>query len=427
MLWEAKWISRDEKPQQNINGPWQIVSDEATTFWSERGIYREGDCVSYEGAIWEAKWWNRAENPNSANSPWKKFTTLTVVQKEISDTLITLSVEDDLVDSRFGGIVPLAVAVPQNWKYVKSRQGDIHTDIVAVENGVALVTALPENGDIILQSEEDENSVGFVGRVVDSDSMKADYFYNKNIADKKPLILIGGMGGGKMWSHLYHRERVMELVNAGYGCLSLAYFKYDGLSPLLRNIPLEFIEPHMAWLKRRKSLDCSKISMVGVSKGGELGLLLASKYSEISKLAALVPPTHLMEGQYYWGGEIVGSWNYNGENLPFAYYNYANPVFWDTASVVYQHYAVATEEALQDLEVKERVRIPVEDMSCELFLVSAKNDTIVPAYGMCVEVMESLEAANYPHKKMHLYSENGGHSVWLEEFYWNKLVDFIKE
>src|SRR4029453_4157211 len=100
----------------------------------------------------------------------------------------------------------------------------------------------------------------------------------------------------------------------------LAYFTVVGFPPELLNIPLEYFESALAWLKTQTELNLDRLAISGTSRGGELALLLASRYPEFKAVVASVP------SGYLWGAVSVlpetddpnafPSWTHGGQGLP---------------------------------------------------------------------------------------------------------------
>jgi dienelactone hydrolase len=117
-----------------------------------------------------------------------------------------------------------------------------------------------------------------------------DGFYGVYIrphgAARGPAVLfLGGSEGG-----LPRAYAPLLLAARGYPVLGLAYFNAPGLPPELERIPLEYFAGALRWLARQPEVDPARIAVVGVSRGGELALLLGSTYPDlIHGVAAYVP------------------------------------------------------------------------------------------------------------------------------------------
>lgn len=122
------------------------------------------------------------------------------------------------------------------------------------------------------------------------------------------IVLLGGSDGG-----LVHTDLEAALVAHGYPVLDLAYFREPGLPQVLERIHLEYFEHALRWLAAQPHVDPQRIVTFGISRGGELSLILASIFPR------------LVHGAVdYVGGWFVGSgipnpsqpaWTYHGKPL----------------------------------------------------------------------------------------------------------------
>jgi hypothetical protein len=101
--------------------------------------------------------------------------------------------------------------------------------------------------------------------------------------------VLAGSGGG------YPDLQAALLAAHGLAAVSLAYFGVEDLPDDLREIPLEYFEQALAWIERQPQLVTDRLGVSGTSRGGELALLLASRYAAIRSVVAWVP------SGYVWG------------------------------------------------------------------------------------------------------------------------------
>jgi dienelactone hydrolase len=97
------------------------------------------------------------------------------------------------------------------------------------------------------------------------------------------MVVVGGSEGG------VPEAKAEWLASHGYVALALAYFHYEGLPPVLENIPLEYFGQAIGWLMQRPEVVPDRVGVMGTSRGGELALLLASLYPQIHAVVAYVP------------------------------------------------------------------------------------------------------------------------------------------
>ena len=124
------------------------------------------------------------------------------------------------------------------------------------------------------------------------------------------IITLSGSEGG------LSERKAKLLASHGYTVLALAYFGEEGLPELLANIPLEYFKNAFTWLMKQSTIQEKKIVLVGTSRGGELALLLASKFpKEISGVIAYVPSSVIYGGYAPTINEKTVAWTLNGKTI----------------------------------------------------------------------------------------------------------------
>lgn len=136
----------------------------------------------------------------------------------------------------------------------------------------------------------------------------------------KPLVvIIGGSSGGIP----IISSNLLEYLKSKYNVLLLAYFGMGDLPKKLERIPLEYFINAITYFKNELNLTDNDIILIGNSKGGELVLLLISKYVHPHVAIACVPSC------YVWQSipdnnsidiNSVSSWTFNNKDIPFVEY-----------------------------------------------------------------------------------------------------------
>lgn len=108
------------------------------------------------------------------------------------------------------------------------------------------------------------------------------YFPANTGSSKKAVIILGGSDG---------TDAVQKTVGAaisqqGIAALGVCYWNRPGLPSQLAEVPVEYIETAVQWLKAQ---GYEKIGIYGISKGAELALLAASLIPDITCVIALSP------------------------------------------------------------------------------------------------------------------------------------------
>jgi dienelactone hydrolase len=219
------------------------------------------------------------------------------------------------------------------------------------------------------------------------------------------VIVIGGSGGG------LDESIAALLASHGYTTLALAYFGCEGLPPLLRNIPLEYFETAIQWIKRHPSARAGKVAVMGRSRGGELALLLGSTFPAITAVVAVAPSSVMWQSvERELADEAGPSWTYHGQPLPFvvrAREASPKPPIELTAAYL---------KAMRNETAMERAAIAVEKINGPILMVSGKDDLLWPAATFAERVMDRLKRHNFPHSYKHLTYDDSGHFGSLPPF-----------
>jgi dienelactone hydrolase len=221
------------------------------------------------------------------------------------------------------------------------------------------------------------------------------------------ILVLGGSEGGINSAEL----RAALLASHGYAALAVAYYRMDDLPKMLAQIPLEYFKNAIDWMESRETVDNHKLGVMGWSKGGELALLLASRFSELRAVVAYVP-SHVV-----WQGIGYGSsWTYKGEPLPYVPYkpgaggydpqNPTNPI---NLGELYLG-------SLDNQEAVAQASIPVEDINGPVLLISGHDDQMWPSQLMAEKIISRLKEHNFTYQYDHLPYEQAGHGI--TSYYW---------
>lgn len=211
------------------------------------------------------------------------------------------------------------------------------------------------------------------------------------------VVLLGGSGGGIGWQD----EIGALLAGEGFATLALAYFGMEGLPAELEEIPLEYFAPPLDYLVTHPAVDAERIGLVGVSKGGELALLLASREPRYRAVVAFVPSGVVFQSIAE-GWPRTSSWSLGGEGIPFV--PYAPYVPGGTLADLYRR----SVEQATDLEA---ATIPVEKIAGPVLLLSGRADTLWPSSLLSERVVERLAAKGFAHPYEHVAYDDAGHLI----------------
>lgn len=231
------------------------------------------------------------------------------------------------------------------------------------------------------------------------------------------VVALGGAGGG------LSEGGARVLASEGFAVLALAYFGADDLARELVEIPLEYFERAIAWLRAQPGVDEDRVAVVGNSKGAELALLLGATYpGDVGAVVGYAPSPIVWQGipfdrEVYYGGPR-SPWSFRGEPVPFAPLSRPLPSeliqmtgsFFDGRAINARPFY---ERALDDGPAVEAASIAVEKIAGPVLLISGTDDGLWPSTRLSEMVMERLKAHDHPHPSEHLRYEGAGHMIAL--------------
>lgn len=238
------------------------------------------------------------------------------------------------------------------------------------------------------------------------------YFFKEGKASLPAVIVTGGSGGGFLWS-----EQVAALLaSRGYAALAVAYFDYRGSYGLpngLAEIPLEYFQESIQWLKDRKEVDPESVSFIGISKGGELTMLIGSVFNKTFKaIVGFAPSMYVFEGIQVGRKEKVSSWSYKGKPFPFLVYPPEYEPSWDFDKSKLREFHEWSVNNATKAEL-EKARIKVENISCPVLLISGAKDSLGPTSEWSVAMVKKITENKPQLEVKHLNYEKAGHAFFI--------------
>lgn len=226
---------------------------------------------------------------------------------------------------------------------------------------------------------------------------------------KQPLVVgLGGSEGGNAWAGDYWKTTRDEFLSKGYAFLALGYFGAAGTPDTLDQISIDALHDAMVEACKDPHIAKDKIAIVGGSRGGDLALLLASYYADISCVVAIVPshvvfPGHTMHFS-------TSCWTKDGKPLPFVPVNEASVPY-----LIKGDLRKTFETMLTDSVAEQAATIPVERIKGAVLLLSATQDEITPSTPSCKAIMARFKKHDFSYEAKHLAIE-GGHAKPLKHF-----------
>lgn len=237
-------------------------------------------------------------------------------------------------------------------------------------------------------------------------------FFTKKKLNKSPgVIVLGGSNGGIFWS-----EQIAALLsNKGYSCLALNYFdfKNEELPSELIEIKLEYFYKAINYMKNHSNIDENKISIVGISKGGEASLLLGSYFSnEINSIVSYVPSSNVFEGISMDKHPRKSSWSFKNKPLDYIkfpkYKTFSMDMNLDDIKKIHDKALIkATKDETNNSRIK------VEKINCPILMISGEKDNTWSSKKMCTDMIRTIEKHDNPYQSIHLNYKNMGHTFFL--------------
>jgi hypothetical protein len=217
------------------------------------------------------------------------------------------------------------------------------------------------------------------------------------------VLVLGGSEGG------VPRDLARLLAAEGFTCLALAYFGVAGVPRRLVDIPLEYVETALAWLRERV-VGNFRLGLLGSSKGAELALLAAALFPDaVSAVVADSPSSVVFAGIDPVGdGCHRSSWSHGGKPVAFVPYPPDVRPSLGLRGVSFQPIYRA---ALEDADVVAAAAIPIERTRAPILLISGDKDRMWPASQMAAALKGRLAEAGRADQVVHLRYPNAGHAL----------------
>jgi poly(3-hydroxybutyrate) depolymerase len=231
------------------------------------------------------------------------------------------------------------------------------------------------------------------------------------------LVLLGGSEGGMgMASERWAADR-QAYLDAGFALLVVGYFGLPGIPSGLDRIELSGVLEAIEDTRLNPLVDAAKLSMLGVSKGAELALVLASRSAQISTVIAVVG-SEVVFGSPEWYS-TSSSWSWQGKAIPFVPFDLHSVL-----PLMQGNFRQSHEIAMQNQQAYQQALIPVQQMQADVLFISGTADELWPSSEMSDRMMHTLQKHHYPHRYQHLKIAGGGHGG-LAKQYQPEIIDFL--
>jgi dienelactone hydrolase len=255
---------------------------------------------------------------------------------------------------------------------------------------------------------------GVTRHVIRADGLVGTLFLPPGPGPHPAVMVVSGGGGG------IDEFRGAILASHGYAALALGHFAVEGRPRGLVNIPLEYFETAIGWMRAQTWFDSRLLAAWGASRGGGLALLLGATFPAINAVAAWVP-----SGVMFWALGLAepgdtrprAVWTFRGRALPYLQENNTSgdplPEHPPGRAVAYTPFY---RSQLRDARAVERTTIPVEKIRGPVQLVSGVDDQMWPSSDLADIALRRLETHRHPFPFRHIKYREAGHTILVP--YW---------
>lgn len=229
------------------------------------------------------------------------------------------------------------------------------------------------------------------------------HFKPQQIKHKGSIILFGGSEGS-----VSPNTAALLSLN-GYEVFAMYFFGKGNLQKELMRVPLEQFEHIKAYVSENTQQP-KPLTVIGTSKGAELGLLLASYYpNDIDNLVLYSPSAYVWQGLSMNYSNVQSSWTYKGKDLPFLKLSDASGsatagFFADMIIGRPREFATMYESIIQRATNKSEATISTNNVRANLLMFAGGKDSVWPSATMAQTIKQ-----HYPRSSRLEVYPNAGH------------------
>lgn len=218
----------------------------------------------------------------------------------------------------------------------------------------------------------------------------------------KPVVVVLGGSDGEIQEHA-----AALLATKGYNVFALAYFGQEGVPKDLDQIPLEYFDGAIQWVKGRFGVD--GVTLIGYSRGAEAALVLASVYpDEFKAVVAGAPGAYVTSGLKNTIYAPIPSWTLRGKDLSYLTFKYRPSQMFSMLGGMIKRKPISFlsiwENSLSKPEKAEISRIEVERIKAPVLLIAGGQDQVWPSEKFARQIAEKTET-----ETRELHYEEAGH------------------
>ena len=231
------------------------------------------------------------------------------------------------------------------------------------------------------------------------------------------LVFLGGSEGGMSLTNARREAERQAYLDAGFALLVIGYFGLPGIPSGLDRIELSGVLAAIEHSRSNPAVDGAKLSVLGVSKGAELALLLASRSAQISTVVGVVA-SDVVFGSPEWYS-TSSSWSWQGQAIPFVPFSLRSAL-----PLMQGNIRQSYEIAMQNQQAYQQALIPVQLMQADVLLISGTADELWPSSEMSDRIIQRLQQHQYPHRYQHMKIAGAGHGG-LARQYQSEIIAFL--
>lgn len=231
------------------------------------------------------------------------------------------------------------------------------------------------------------------------------------------LVFLGGSEGGMSLTNARREAERQAYLDAGFALLVIGYFGLPGIPSGLDRIELSGVLAAIEHSRSNPAVDAAKLSVLGVSKGAELALLLASRSVKISTVVGVVA-SDVVFGSPEWYS-TSSSWSWQGQAIPFVPFSLRSAL-----PLMQGNIRQSYEIAMQNQQAYQQALIPVQQMQADVLLISGTADELWPSSEMSDRIIQRLQQHQYPHRYQHMKIAGAGHGG-LARQYQSEIIVFL--
>jgi dienelactone hydrolase len=242
---------------------------------------------------------------------------------------------------------------------------------------------------------------------VRDNGLVATFFRPSGSTPHPAVIVVPGSGGG------VPEPSAALLASHGIASLALAYFRAEHLPESLVEIPLEYFEGAIRWLRAQPAVGTRPLGVMGGSRGGELALLLGATFSDFRAVVGNVPSGIVHAGIAGGARETHPrpAWTYRGQPVPFLSPRNAGQMASAPVTSAPLPLAPIFLRAMQDRAAVEAATIPVERINGPVLLISGQDDQMWPSPALAEIAMKRLAERRFRFPYAHLSYPGAGHVI----------------